>query len=82
MADILRVASRPTSKTQILYAANLSHAQAVKYVEMLVACGMLSKLGKTGTSEKFVITDSGQAFLSQISPRFGSISPGERSVWA
>ena len=81
MADILRIASRPTSRTQILYAANLSYSQAVKYVEMLIDCGMLSKVSEKGSSEKFVITDSGQEFLSQISQRFGSIAPGERSVW-
>ena len=82
MADILRIAIKPTSKTQILYAANLSHTQAVKYVDMLMACGMLSKVAQKGSNEKFVITDSGQGFLTQISLRFGSISPGERSVWS
>jgi len=82
MADILRITSSPTSKTQILYAANLSYSQAVKYVDMLVACGMLSKVSQHGSSAKFVTTDSGQGFLAQISKRFGRISPGEHSVWA
>lgn len=86
MADILRIASRPTSRTQILYAANLSYSQTVKYVEMMIACGMLSKVSEKGGRQKggtvkFVITDSGQGFLTQISQHFGSISPGERSVW-
>jgi predicted transcriptional regulator len=31
MADILRVAAHPASKTQILYSANLSYEQAKKY---------------------------------------------------
>lgn len=81
IADILRIASAPTSRTQILYAANLSHAQVVKYVDMLVACGMLSKVAEKGSNVKFVSTDSGRIFLAQISRRFGRISPGERSVW-
>jgi len=81
IADILRIASSPTSKTQILYAANLSYTQAVKYVELLVDCGMLSKVSDKGSSAKFVTTDSGQGFLNQISKKFGRISPGERSVW-
>lgn len=87
IADILRITSRPTSRTQILYAANLSYTQTVKYVEMLTACGMLSKVSEKspsakGSSVKFVTTDSGQGFLEQISQRFGSISQGERSVWS
>jgi len=82
IADVLRVASVPTSRTQILYAANLSHTQVMKYIDMLVACGMLSKVAERGSSAKFVITDSGEFFLSQISSKFGRISPGERSVWA
>jgi len=81
MADILRVAGHPCSKTQILYAANLSYEQAKKYCDLLVECGMLSKLhGEGNISEKFLTTSNGVGFLSQMS-RFGSISPGESSVW-
>jgi len=81
MADVLRVASRPTSKTQLLYAANLSYSQTNKYIEMLIACGMLSRIAEGKSSQKYVITDDGQTFLAQISPRFGRIAQGERSVW-
>lgn len=81
IADILRIASAPTSRTQILYAANLSHTQVVKYIEMLVACGMLSRVAEKGSSSKYVSTDSGRVFLGQIAGKFGRISPGERSVW-
>jgi len=81
MADILRVAAHPCSKTQILYAANLSYDQAKKYCELLLECGMLSKLEANGKgSEKFLTTSNGAGFLAQMS-RFGSISPGESSVW-
>ena len=82
MADVLRITSRPASKTQVLYAANLSYSQTTKYLEMLVACGMLSRISHGKTTDKYVITDSGQTFLAQISPRFGKIQPGEHSVWA
>ena len=82
MADILRVAAHPASKTQILYSANLSYEQAKKYCDLLVNCGMLAKQGaKNGNGgEKFLTTASGAGFLSQMS-RFGNIPPGERSVW-
>jgi predicted transcriptional regulator len=81
MADILRVAAHPCSKTQILYAANLSYEQARKYTDLLLECGMLSKLDadKNG-NQKFLTTPNGAGFLSQMS-RFGRISPGESSVW-
>lgn len=81
MADILRVAAHPASKTQILYAANLSYEQAKKYCDLLLECGMLSKLDAEGKNgEKFMTTSNGAGFLSQMS-HFGSISPGESSVW-
>ncbi len=81
MADILRVAAHPCSKTQILYAANLSYEQAKKYCELLLECGMLSKVDAEGKEgEKFLTTSNGAGFLTQMS-RFGSISPGESSVW-
>jgi predicted transcriptional regulator len=81
MADILRVAAHPCSKTQILYAANLSFEQSKRYCEMLIGCGMLSKLAAKGEDgEKFLTTANGASFLSQMS-RFGKISPGQNSVW-
>ena len=77
----MRIASAPTSKTQLLYSANLSYAQTVKYIDLLTDWGMLTKIAH-GKTEKFVTTDAGQAFLSKISTHFGKVSPGERSVWA
>ncbi len=42
---------------------------------------MLSKLeANEDGREKFMTTSNGTGFLSQMS-RFGSISPGESSVW-
>lgn len=82
IADILRTASTPSSRTNILYAANLSSKQVARYVEMLVALDMLVKATEEGARQKFIATDRGRAFLSQISSRFGTINPGERSVWA
>ena len=81
MAYVLRVAEHPRSRTQILYAANLSFDQAKKYCELLVDSGLLSKLDANEDGhEKFMTTSNGTGFLSQMS-RFGSISPGESSVW-
>ena len=82
MADVLRVASKPTSTTQLLYAANLSYAQLLRYIDMLIACGMLSKVGEgRKKSGKYVITDNGMTFLEQVSNRYGRIPEGQRSVW-
>ena len=81
MADILRVAAHPCSKTQILYAANLSYEQTKKYCDLLLECGMLTKLEpENNTNEKFMTTSNGAGFLTQMSG-FGQISPGESSVW-
>jgi predicted transcriptional regulator len=81
MADVLRVAARPCSRTQILYAANLSYDQAKKYCELLVESGLLTKLeANEDGREKFMTTSNGTGFLMQMSG-FGSISPGESSVW-
>lgn len=81
MADVLRVAERPCSRTQILYAANLSFDQAKKYCELLVESGLLSKLETNEDGrDKFMTTSNGTGFLSQMS-QFGSIAPGESSVW-
>lgn len=81
MADVLRVAAHPASKTQILYAANLSYDQAKKYCDLLVDSGLLSKFDAEGKGgERFMTTSNGTGFLSQMS-RFGSISPGGSSVW-
>ena len=81
IADVLRIATSPTSKTQLLYSANLSYAQTVKYIDLLIDWGMLAKVSH-GKTDRYVITDSGQAFLARISSHFGKISPGERSIWA
>jgi predicted transcriptional regulator len=81
MADILRVAAHPASKTQILYAANLSYEQAKKYCDLLLECGMLSMVDGEGKSgARFLTTPSGSGFISQMSA-FGNISPGKSSVW-
>lgn len=82
IADILRAASTPTSRNKILFAANLNHAQVVKYVGMLVDCGMLRPVTEKGSTTKFVATETGLAFLSRISAKFGSILPDESAVWA
>ena len=72
MAEMLRVAAHPTSRTQFLYAANLSYEQAKKYCDLLLECGMLIKISVEGSGEKFVTTTNGQGFLNQMS-RFGVI---------
>lgn len=77
----MRIAHAPTSKTQLLYSCNLSYAQTVKYIDLLIEWGMLTKVAH-GKTEKYVVTETGEAFLARISTHFGKISPGERSIWA
>ncbi len=82
MADILRIASKPSTKTQILYAANLSYTQLQKYIAMLRDFGMISELVQKEGKDKLVITDRGKQFLTDLPTRFGTVAPGQHSVWA
>ena len=82
MADILRITTKPSTKTQILYSANLSYTQLQKYILTLREFGMVSELVEKGGNDKLVITARGQQFLTDLPRRFGRIAPGEHSVWA
>ena len=82
MADILRIATKPSTKTQILYAANLSYTQLQKYMTMLRDFGMVSDVVDKGGNDKFVITERGKQFLLDLPSRYGRIAPGEHSIWS
>ena len=81
MSDILRITTRPSTKTQILYSANLSYKQLQKYISMLQDFGMISELADKGASDKLVITERGKQFLTDLPTRFGRIAPGQHSIW-
>ena len=65
MANILRLAKNPESKTHIMYGANLSFRQLERYLKFLVDGGFLRVIeeGNSKVMKLFVITDDGVAFL-------------------
>ncbi len=82
IADILRITTKPSTKTQILYSANLSYKQLQKYVAMLSEFGLISALVQKEGNDKLVITERGKQFLADLPTRFGTVAPGQHSVWA
>jgi len=65
MANVLRLAKSPESKTHIMYGANLSFRQLERYLEFLVDRGLLrvSEERHSKATKLFVTTDSGVSFL-------------------
>lgn len=61
-ADILRVARTGVNKTRIVYQANLNFKIVEKYLQRLVAGGLL----KQTRDRRFVTTEKGFAFLEQF----------------
>lgn len=65
MANILRLAKSPESKTHIMYGANLSFRQLKRYLKLLVDGGFLSvsEERRSKVTKLFVTTDDGVSFL-------------------
>ena len=65
MANILRLAKSPESKTHIMYGANLSFRQLERYLKLLVDGGFLrvSEERRSKVMKLFVTTDDGVTFL-------------------
>jgi len=65
MANILRLAKSPESKTHIMYGANLSFRQLERYLKLLVDGGFLSvsEERRSKVTKLFVTTDNGVSFL-------------------
>jgi len=65
MANVLRLAKSPESKTHIMYGANLSFRQLEKYLKLLIDSGFLSvtKEKHSKATKLFVTTDDGVSFL-------------------
>lgn len=60
IADILKVASLRSRKTQIMYQANLNHKVLQKYLEELLSARLISYEIAT---HLFLLTEKGQEFL-------------------
>ena len=65
MANILRLAKSPESKTHIMYGANLSFRQLERYLKLLVDGGFLrvTEERRSKVTKLFVTTDNGTSFL-------------------
>jgi predicted transcriptional regulator/DNA-directed RNA polymerase subunit RPC12/RpoP len=82
LADILKIAERPISKTEILYRANLSFKQAEKYLKMLEDMGLLKMYFEDGNNRRYLTTQKGKEYLSNSFKQFGRIPSGSLSVWS
>lgn len=60
-ADILAVAKEPSSKTSIVYSANLSFGQADRYLEKCLEEGLIES--KRNSNKKYQTTEKGKNFL-------------------
>lgn len=64
--DILQVALRKASKTEIVYRSNINFVAAEKYISRLLLRGMLETVVDDGKS-KFQTTQLGMDTLSKLS---------------
>ena len=65
MAAVLEIAKSPESKTHVMYRANLSFRQLERYLEFLLAKGLLevSERSHSRAAKLFVTTHKGLSFL-------------------
>ncbi|MGI0078322.1 MAG: winged helix-turn-helix domain-containing protein, partial [Nitrososphaerales archaeon] len=63
IADILTIADKPISKTEILYRANLSFKQSERYLKMLEEMGLLKMYFEDGNTRRYVTTQKGMEYL-------------------
>ena len=65
IADILAAAKEPSTKTSIVYDANLSFEQAQRYLEKCQDEGLLDS--QQHSAKKYEITEKGVEYLSAYS---------------
>jgi len=63
--DILQVAARKASKTEIVYRSNINFVAAEKYISRLLLRGMLETVADDGKS-KFQTTQLGMEALTKL----------------
>ena len=64
MAEIVGIAKKGTSKTHIMFKANLSFSQLNQYLSLLSNTGLLEKIAKNGKSV-FQATPKGLEFMER-----------------
>ena len=72
ISDILSAAKNPSTKTSIVYSANLSFEQAQKYLDMLEEDGLLES--HSSGHKKYKITEKGRKFLKTFRNLDGLLS--------
>jgi len=66
IAEILKIARKGATKTQIMYDANLSFLQLKKFINFLQAKRLI-KVIESQNGKLYVITPSGESFLEYYS---------------
>jgi predicted transcriptional regulator len=64
MAEIVDIAKKGTSKTHIMFKANLSFNQLNQYLELLIQTGLLEKT-KNERKEIYIATQKGLEFMEK-----------------
>lgn len=59
LGDILSLCTEDTGKTRIMYGANLSYEQVLRYLEELQSKGLIAPIG----GNKYRTTDKGRSYL-------------------
>lgn len=81
MADILSIATSPSSKSEIISCANLSFEQCQRYLGMLERMGLLARYLEDAVRVRYVITEKGREYMTSLSGEFGRIAEGDKSIW-
>jgi len=65
ISEILSICQKPAQKTHILYKCNLSYDQLIKYLQYLIACGLLAEI-ESNPRNPFHVTPKGKEFLEKF----------------
>ncbi len=63
LGDILSATKKPSTKTRIVYHANLSFSQAERYLKLLIKEDLI-ECDEEGKNDKYEITEKGRKFLN------------------
>ena len=77
--DILQVATRKASKTEIVYRSNINFVAAEKYISRLLLGGMLETVVEDGKS-RFQTTQRGMEALSKLTEVQRLFEDAQRTV--
>ncbi len=64
MTEIIGIAKNGTSKTHIMFKANLSFSQLNQYISLLLKSGLV-EIVSNGTRQKYIATEKGLEFMEK-----------------